>query len=102
LEFRQAIQYYVKALYGYKHDDYDYKKTNQIFTRKDKNEKDNRNDTISAKSFIRKLATDPGSSNKEDYDQMTEKFDFYTSEFIHIIILVEGRVFFGLKIRYKV
>jgi len=93
LKFRQAIQYYVKALYGYKHDDYDYQKTNTIFTRDGKDGETNLTDTKSAKSFIKKLATDPGSSNKEDYDKMTEKFDFYTSEFIHIIILIENTKF---------
>jgi len=42
IEFRQGIQYYVKALFGYKHDDYNYQKTNTIFTKTNNNENQNK------------------------------------------------------------
>jgi len=60
-----------------------------IFTKSEKDENENKLDTISAKNFIKKLSTDPFSCNKLDYDKMTDKFDFYANELFHIIILVE-------------
>lgn len=92
-EFRRGIQYYTKILFGYYHDDYDYIKINLIFLRKEYDDDENLEAKKSAKSFIKKLSTDPKSITKLDYDKMTNIFDFFSNELFHIIILVEDTKF---------